>query len=1214
MGKEGFSIISPAQTGILFTNTLAEASIAANRVLANGSGAAVGDYDHDGLPDIFLCGLETPNALYRNLGNWKFKDVTEATGLVRQRKPSRGAVFADVNGDSFLDLLISTFDEGVSCFMNDGAGKFIDKTMVAGTRSQYASMTLALADADGNGTLDLYVANNRPNDIRDRGRLNMSVVNGKPVIPAAEKNRLLFRDGQIAEYGQQDQFFRNDGTGRFTAVSWMDGTFLNEEGEKLTVPPLDWGLTATFRDVNNDLAPDLYVCNDYWTPDRFWINDGQGHFRAIDKLALRKTSASSMGVDFADIDRDGHLDFFVVDMLSRDHRLRKRQAFAEKSMSPPIGAIDNRPQVMRNTLLRNRGDGTFAEIAHYAGLAASDWAWSAIFTDVDLDGYEDLLVSAGHFRDVQDLDASRAISARQHSWRGYTDEAARQKAFTQELMEHYRLYPPLNMPIVAFRSSGNWTFEETTDKWNLNQPGVHHGLAMGDFDLDGDLDLVANNLNGPAGVYRNDSAGARVAVRLKGLAPNTQAIGSKITLRNGAIPQQSSEVISGGRYLSGSEPLAVFAAGPAKKEMAIEVQWRSGRRTVVQGIQSNRIYEIDEDAAGPIPIPKSKVQESKVSEAGPMTNASLSRITHHASLPGTFFKEASDLISHTHHEPDFNDFSRQPLLPFKLSQLGPGLAWFDIDADGHEDLIAGCGSGGALGIFRSDGRGGFTRINSGESPLPSSDISGVLGWTDGTGARALLAGVTGYEAASKHAALLFRLEGSRIVPGDPIALEMSGGGALALGDMKGAGELTLFVAGSVSPGRYPIGGPSKIYHHNGRQWILDVRNSLLFDNLGIVNGAVWSDLTGDGIPELVLACEWGPIRVFQNRAGLLFEATAEFGLAEHKGWWRGVTAGDLDGDGKLDIIAANWGLNSPYQASSKRPLTFIYGEMSQPGIMEIVETEYDLATGAMVPRRQLLSLAASMPFLLEQIANHRAYSEAALSEALDERMVLGRRAEVTTLASTVFLNRGGRFEAMALPAEAQLAPAFSVNVADFDGDGNEDVFLSQNFFATQPEVPRLDAGRGLWLRGDGTGGLAPVSGAQSGFRVYGEQRSAALCDFNEDGRIDIAVTQNGSRTKLFQNLAAAPGLRIRLKGPPGNPAGIGAVLHLQSAGKLGPAREIHAGSGYWSQDSAVQVMCAPAPPEAVHIRWPGGRKTTCPVPKNAKDVTIDAQGELVTSR
>jgi hypothetical protein len=1190
-GQTGFTPLSFAQTGINFTNTLSEYSIATNRVLANGSGVAVGDYDNDGLPDIFFCGLESSSVLYRNLGDWKFKDATAESGLPIGQKHGRGAVFADLNGDGSPDLLVSTVSEGVRCFLNNGRGKFADATISAGTRSSNGSSTLALADVDGNGTLDLYVSNYRPNDIRDRGRLALPAVNGKPVIPPQDRNRLVFKNGQVLEYGQPDQLFLNDGTGRFREISWLDGTFLDEAGQKLTEPPLDWGLCATFRDVNGDGAPDLYVCNDYWTPDRFWINDGHGHFRPIDPLAVRKTSSSSMGVDFADLDRDGNLDFFVVDMLSRDFRLRKRQSFAEKPVAPVIGSIADRPQVMRNTLFRSRGDGTYAELADFAQLVASDWSWSPIFMDIDLDGYEDLLISPGHFRDVQDLDAGREIQSRQHSWSGFKDEAARQKAFSQELMEHYRLYPALNMPIRAFRNSGAWIFEETTERWGVNQPAVHHGMALGDFDQDGDLDFVVNNLNGSAGVYRNEAVAGRVAVRLKGSPPNSEGIGARITLLNGAVPIQRTEIISGGRYLSGSEACSVFATGSVKEGMTVEVRWRDGRTSTITGVQPNRVYEIDEKTSSLIAAPQPSTLNLQ-----------------------PFFKDVSEAISHTHAEPGYNDFERQPLLPFKLSQPGPGVAWFDLDGDGHDELIIGSGNGGVPAVYRSDGRGGLIRIETASSPAIPSDLSGLSGWSDPSGGRVLFAGITGYESPSKHAATQFRLKEGRLVRGEPVALEIASGSALALGDVNGSGQLVLFIAGGVSPGRYPLGAPSRIYRSIGQEWQLDARNSVLLDNLGIVNGAVWSDLTGDGLPELILACEWGPIRIFQSRGGLLFDATSEFGLAKFKGWWKGVTTGDFDGDGRMDVIAANWGLNSPYHASESKPLIFIHGQLAQPNVMEILETEYDPATGALAPSRQFLALANSLPFLYEQFGSHKAYSEATLDQVLGQRTVLGRRVEATTLASMLFLNRGNRFEAVPLPLEGQLAPAFSVNVADFDGDGHEDVFLSQNFFAQQPETPRLDAGQGLWLQGNGTGQLLSVPASRSGVKVYGEQRGAALGDFNEDGRVDLAVTQNGAATRLYQNTGGAAGLRVRLQGPPGNPFGVGADLRLQFGDRQGPAREIHAGSGYWSQDSLTQVLAAPTEPNAIWIRWPGGRITTTSIPSEAKEITVDVEGKLVSPR
>ncbi|MBI2928490.1 MAG: CRTAC1 family protein [Verrucomicrobia bacterium] len=731
-GKTGFTLLPPANTGIAFTNTLDEASGAANRVLYNGSGVAVGDFDSDGWPDIFFCNLAGQNALFKNLGNLRFKEVTAAAGLGAPCPLTRGAVFADINGDGHLDLLISVTGRGVRCFLNDRAGKFVDATAAAGTASKFGSATMALADVEGNGTLDLYIANNWPDDIRDRGRVSMSLVNGRPVLPGAETNRFLFLNGRLEECGQPDQLLLNDGTGRFKPTSWTDGTFLDEAGRRLAEPPLDWGLTATFRDVNDDRAPDLYVCNDYWTPDRFWINDGRGRFRALEPLALRKTAASSMSVDFADIDRDGAVDCFVVDMLSRDPHLRRRQMFAQMPRATPVGGLEDRPQVMRNTLFLQRQDGSFAEAAFYANVFASDWSWTAIFLDVDLDGYEDLVIGAGHFRDLQDYDAERQIQARQHSWAGFKNEAERQQAFTRELMEHYHLYPTLHLPIVAFRNRGDCTFEETTELWGLSPPGVHQGLALADFDQDGDLDLVVNNLNGPAALYRSESSAARVAVRLKGKAPNTQGIGAKVALLNGAVAKQTTEVICGGRYQSGSDTMVVFAAGPAATGMTLEVRWWNGQRSVVPNVQAGRLYEIDEATVSPAPA-----------NATPTPPSAL--------RPPPLFEDVSGLLAHKHHETEFNDYERQPLLPFKLSQLGPGVAWVDLDGDGREDLVVGTGRGGAPAVFRSDGRGKFSPCGPEQTLLVRHDTAGLVGWTDPSGARVVLAGLTGYEATSDHA-------------------------------------------------------------------------------------------------------------------------------------------------------------------------------------------------------------------------------------------------------------------------------------------------------------------------------------------------------------------------------------------------------------------------------------------------------------------------------
>ncbi|HKS37935.1 MAG TPA: VCBS repeat-containing protein, partial [Verrucomicrobiae bacterium] len=845
-------------------------------------------------------------------------------------------------------------------------------------------MTLALADVEGNGTVDLYIANNRADDIRDRGQVDLQMVKGQVVIPPAFKDRLLVVEGQLIEYGESDLLLLNDGKARFRAVSWTNGMFLDERGQTLRAPPRDWGLTATFRDINNDGSPDLYVCNDFWTPDRLWINDGHGRFRAMGSLAWRNMSASSMGVDFADIDRDGRLDFLVVDMLSRDSRMRKRQLLAQKPAVHSIGLNDDRPQFMRNTLYHGRGDGTFAEIANFAGLPASDWSWSPIFLDIDLDGFEDVLITAGHVEDVQDLDAEAQIKSRQRSYRGYTDPVERRKAFTHDKMLNERLYPKLNMPVVAFRNSGNLRFEDVTGRWGTDQTGVHHGMATGDFDNDGDLDFVVNNLGSPAGVYRNEANAPRVVVRLKGSPPNTQGVGANVTLLDGAVPRQRQEVVAGGRYLSGSDPLLVFAAGSRNGPMTLEITWRNGKKQVIKDVLQNRLYEIEEAGA----------EEPVNRESTPLNANSKTKIAGDsrpfASIGGpTYFRDVTPLLGHTHHEESFDDFARQALLPLKLSQLGPGVAWFDLDNDGHEDLIVGSGKGGRIGIFRGNGRGAFERLST--APFDASvtrDVTAIVGWRDSEGNAAILAGAANYEDGLAAGGSVRRYDMTRKGVADAVPGDASSTGPIALGDLNGDGTLELFVGGRIVPGRYPEAADSRIYRYANGAWQLDSAISRDLKRVGLVSGAVWSDLTGDGFPELVLACDWGPVRIFRNEAGVLREATVESGLARFTGRWNGVSTGDLDGDGDLDIVAANWGLNSEDKATSDRPLFLCFGELAQPGSIDIIETEYDGFTGALAPRRMLAELTRTLPFLIERFPTHRAYSEASLRDVFrDETSV-----------------------------------------------------------------------------------------------------------------------------------------------------------------------------------------------------------------------------------
>lgn len=1150
-GKVGFTLMSPTATGVLFTNELRGDAYLTNAVAHNGSGVALGDVDGDGRVDLYLCNLQGANRLYRNLGEWRFQEM-ESDALACSGQLSSGATFADVDGDVDLDLLVNGISAGTRLFLNDGKGKF-SEMIESGLSRTNSGTTMALADIDADGDLDLYCAHyidtmylfnptTRFGMAKRGNQWVVTKVNDQPTTSPRWANRFeALPDGRVRELPEAHALYRNDGGGKFTAIQ-NSGAFTDESGKPIPAYR-DWGLAAMFRDMNGDGAPDIYVCNDNASPDRIWINNGKGTFRPGPLKMLRHFSRSAMGIDFADIDRDGHDDFIVVDMLAREHSKRMVQLVRDYPDPAAKERLDERPEYNRNSLYFGRADGTFVEAAFMAGVAATDWSWSPTFIDVDLDGFEDLLITNGFEFDVLDQDTRDDLGK------------PGRRLTPRERELYFQFYRSFRTKNAAFRNRGDGTFEATGEKWGFDQFSVSHGMALGDLDNDGDLDVAVNNLNENASLYRNDASGARIAVRLQGTGGNTEGIGARIQLIAGSVAQ-SQEMICGGRYLSGDRAARVFAA-TTNDGNTLEVKWQNGVETIISNALPNHIYVVKEADAKPSRVPA-------VAHGEP------------------FLKDVTQLLGHNHVDTAFDDSARQPGLPRRLSALGPGLCWSDLDANGWEDLIVPAGKGGKMALLMNEQGQRFRRLE--DTTAAPGDQAAVAAWN-----RKTLVTLSNYEMVSGQNSGLFIYSGTNLTKPQTLDLGAASPGPIVVADVDGDGDLDLFVGGRVRPGRYPEPCSSAILINANEQF-----RAANLGPVGMVTAAVFADLNGDTQLDLALALEWGPIRIFQNSRGTFEEKTSEWGLAGTTGFWMSIAAGDFDGDGRIDLAAGNWGRNSEYELYQPFSARIFYDDSKRDGF-EMIEAWRSGDKWSPVRNRTTMSgVLADLP---RMFTTHQAYGNATVADILGERFSKMKYVEANRLESMIFLNRGSRFKAAPLPSEAQLSPVFSMNVGDLDGDGNEDLFLSQNFFGSASDIHRDDSGRGLWLRGKGDGTFAALDSTVSGVSIHGQQRGAALADFNHDGRVDLAVSQNNAATKLYLNERAKRGLRVTLRGPASNPYCIGTQMRLLFKGeKKGALRSVH--------DTTAQILGFTDDPESLWIRWPDGHEQAVPIQKEVWDVMV----------
>lgn len=1185
----GFEKKASELTGITFQNELSEKQIQKNRNLLNGSGVAAADIDGDGLTDLYFAKLNGPNKLYKNLGGWKFRDITEQSNLGLPDQFSTGVNFSDVDGDSDPDLLVTSLGSTNKIFLNDGDGHFKEKPGALGD-SVHGSMSSTFGDIDRDGDLDLYITNYKlrsAKDIYPNQRQFSDIVkqdqDGNYYIPEHLKPHYKYeKRGDVLlwfEKGEDDLLYLNDGNGNFSKVPFSSGTFENRSGDTVTNHQ-GWGLHARFFDINEDGYADLYVCNDFETPDRIWMNDGDGTFTSIRPEAIRHLSLSSMSIDLADINRDSHYDMFVVEMISRQYQRRSSHLSTMVPLPDTTGAIFNRPLYMGNTLYLNRGDETFSEIADYSGVTASEWSWATSFLDVDLDGYEDAIVATGNYFDTQDLDANSKILRKQRI--GAIDP-------TEVMFE----YPSSKSQNVIFQNEGDLRFSDRSTDWGFNTEDISHGLAKADLDNDGDQDIVFNRLYAEAGVYENLASGSRIRISLKDTVTNSTTSGATIEVALGSVIQKKQHNASGS-YLSTSSDSYTFAASE-DSAMSITVTWPDKSQTVINEVKPNRHYEI------------TKNENS--------TTAKLTSSSNPAQSDSTLFEDVSQRLSHHHTDLFFDDFELQPLLPYRLSQPGPGVSFFDSNQDGADDLFIGSGKGGELAYFENNGSGDFSReSNPALNYTAGNDQSAIIGWHGKSGS-SLLVGNYVYENDSTNTPSFSRFDKAKSEvfksnKGATSAKNHVATSAMAAADIDADGDLDLFVGKRFSAARYPEAVSSQLYINEEGKLNPDNSHANLFQNIGMVSGATFSDLNGDGYPELLLATEWGRIRIFKNSKGHLEDHTPSTLFQGLHGNWNGIETGDFNNDGRPDIVATNDGLNDFHYSDKNDTKYLFHGDFHPDRDIEIIEAHYETDLEAIAPSRKLRLLGSEIPFIGKQFFSFDQFSKTPLQAMLENKAPEIDTVKVNHARTSVFLNLSDGFKRVSLPAKVQFAPAYAATVADFNSDGNEDLFLSQNFFGGRTQDRRKDAGRGMLLFGNGDGSFQTVGGQKSGIKVYGEQRAAAVSDIDNDNRMDLLVTQNGGRTRLFKNNHPEKGIAIRLNYRDGNPEGIGSSARLLYEDTAGPLREVKAGSGYWTQNTAELLLGYSEYPKAVEVNWPGGEIDTVRLSQKSGTVIIDYEGQV----
>jgi hypothetical protein len=1142
--KTLFQSIPSSQTGITFNNKITE-NDSLNELdvenIYNGGGVGVGDFNNDGLQDLYFTGNMVDCKLYLNKGNFKFQDITDAAGVRGAGRWCRGVAVVDINNDGWMDIYVSaTLDKNAAkrrnlLYINQGIDKsgipvFKEMAKEYGLDDSSHSTQAAFFDFDNDGDLDVYIVTNEVN--RDK---------------YPDEFRPVIKGGANPSTGH---LYRND---------WNDSLkhpVFRDVSKQARIQTEGYGHSVNITDINNDGWKDIYVTNDFITNDLLWINNHDGTFTEELSKYFKHTSANAMGQDIEDINNDGLPDVVVLDMNPKDnYRKKTMMNSGNYNIYQNSDQFGYNYQYVRNTLQLNQGPcigpddsvghPVFSEIAFLSGMAETDWSWTPMLADFDNDGYRDLVVTNGFPKDITD-----------HDFIAFRNKALMIASKQQMLSQ----IPEVKLHNYAFRNNGDLGFTDVTSDWGLSLPTFSNGAAYVDLNNDGALDMVINNINDEAGIYKNtarDKEGDSnhyLQVKLLGENRNRDGLGSWIELHYDHGKKQVYEYNPYRGYLSTLPDIAHFGLGKLNFVDTLLVKWPDGRMQTLFHVAADQTVRVDiKNATGRFNLNSSPIVDSA---------ALFSDITRRAG------------VHYLHQERDYIDFNVQKLLPHKLSEYGPAIAVGDIDRNGTDDFILGGSAFHSAQIFLQETNGKFVQkplIASADSSKKTVDDEALLLFdADGDGDPDLYV-VSGSDEAPENAAAyqdrLYINDGNGNFTAAIGALPQHFTSKLCVraADFDHDGDLDLFVSGRVDPGNYPKPVDSYIYRNdskNGQIHFTDVTATVAKDlqHIGMVCDALWTDFNNDGWIDLVLAGEWMPVTFLENDRGILKNVTARTGLTDHTGWWNSIAAGDFDNDGDMDYIVGNMGLNSFYRANGQYPARAYAKDFDKNGIYDMIPSLYlENREGKMqeFPAHGRDDMLKQMNSLRRKFPNYRDFGLATMNDILGPGDRKGALILEANEFRTCYLRNdgNGKFSMQFLPQAVQVSSVNGMVVDDFDGDGNLDVCISGNDYGTEPLVGRYDALNGLLLKGDGKGNFLPQTILQSGIYIPGNGKALAELR-GVNGQTLLAASQNRGYLKLFALRKSQPLIPVK------DPA-TDFIISLQNGRKR--KQELYYGSSFQSQ-------------------------------------------------